>query len=162
SESSTSTSTTTTTSESPTTTSTTATTSESSTTTSTTLPPRASKCTGKQFDVAGRNVRRRVRCYRKAVRNGSMVEDGCLTAARDRSNAAGTKLESPDNDGRRSLDVSEIENIVDVFTDGLVAALEPSGVQVSRCTGEKMLLAAGKVVSKAKCYRKAATKGVSV
>src|SRR5262245_5842682 len=142
-------------------TSTTSTTSESTTTTSTTLPLSGpSTCTGKKFNIAGKKVRSRVKCYSEAVTAGTNVDYPCLTAASDRFSTAWTQLEPLGNDCV-SGDVANVEKLVDVFTDELVTALEPTGAP-SRCTGKKLLAAAQKAASKARCYGKAATKGVAV
>jgi len=143
-------------------TSTTSTTSESTTTTSTTLPQSGpSNCTGKKFNIAGKKVRSRAKCYSKAVTDGTNVDKGCLEAARDRFSTAWTQLEPPGNDCLVSGDVTNVENLVDAFTEGLVTALDPAHAP-SRCTGKKLLVAAKKAASETKCHGKAATKGVDV
>jgi hypothetical protein len=48
-----------------------------------------------------------------------MVDNGCLTAASDRFNAAWTQLEPPDSDCGSQRRVEHRE-LVDAFADGLV------------------------------------------
>jgi hypothetical protein len=145
------------------TTSTTTTVPGGTTTTSTTLPPPGpSKCTGKKFNVAGKKVRNRTKCYSKAVTAGTTADGECLTTASDKFSKSWTKLEVPGNDCRTSGDAAAIESDVDGFVGGLANVLEPSGPQPSRCTSKKLQAAAKKASAMAKCYGKAATKGIGV
>jgi len=138
------------------------TTTSTTSTTSTTLPSSGpSKCTGKKFTAAGKKIKRRAKCYGKAVARGVIVDGGCLMSASDRFGATWTKVDSR-SDCRTHGDVSSIENLVDGFVDGLATALEPNGTQPSRCTEKKIKVAANKTAAKAKCYAKAATRGVGV
>ncbi len=143
--------------------STTTTTGSTTSTTSTTIPSSGpSKCTGKKFGVAGKKVRSRAKCYAKAVTTGATVDSTCLGTATTNFSNAWTKLEATPNDCRTTGDAGTVENHIDAFTDGLVSALEPSGSQPSHCTAKKLNIAAKKAAAKAKCYSKAATKGVGV
>jgi len=121
-----------------------------------------SKCTGKKFNVAGKKVRNREKCYAKAVTTGATVDGACLSKAGTNFSNAWVKLEGAPNDCRTSGDAANIENLIDAFTDGVVTAREPSGNQTSHCTAKKLNAAAKKAAAKAKCYGKAATTGVGV
>jgi len=138
------------------------TTTSTSSTTSTTLPSSGpSKCTGKKFTAAGNKVKRRAKCYGRAVASGAVVDSGCLASATNKFGVTWTKLDVL-ADCRTHNDQSSIENLIDGFVDGFVTALEPNGTEPSRCTSKKIKLAARKAAAKAKCYARAATRGVGV
>ncbi|HLY38789.1 MAG TPA: hypothetical protein VKU61_12185, partial [Candidatus Binatia bacterium] len=143
--------------------STTTTTGSTTSTTSTTIPSAGpSKCTGKKFGLAGKKVRSRAKCYAKAVTTGANVDGACLTTAGTKFSNAWVKLEVPGNTCHTTGDATSIENLIDSFTDGVVNALEPSGPQMSHCTAKKLKAMAKKAAAKAKCYDKAAIKGIGV
>jgi hypothetical protein len=128
------------------------------TTTTTTLPP--SKCTAKEFGVAGKKASAKVKCWMKAVAKGMAVDSMCLMAAETKFGTAFAKV-AAGSDCLRAVGAGSVEDVVDSFIASLTNALVNGGTAASKCTAKELSAAGKRASTDVKCVAKTISKGDS-
>jgi len=119
----------------------------------------ASTCAARKLDASRKKASRKLKCHRKAVRDGTRVDVDCLTKEDtrflDRFARAEERL-----DCLTSGDAAGVEDTVDTLVADLVAALRP--LTPSRCTSSKIVAVDLKGRDKLGCHSAAANTGGAV
>jgi len=119
----------------------------------------ASTCAAKKLDASRKKTSQKLKCHRKAVRDGTRVDVNCLTKADTRFLARFAKAEELP-DCMTTGDAAGVEDTVDTLVADLVAALRP--LTPSRCTSAKIVAADLKGRDKLGCHAAAANTGGAV
>ena len=119
----------------------------------------ASTCAARKLDASRKKASRKLKCHRKAVRDGTRVDVDCLTKEDTRFLDRFARAEERP-DCITTGDAAGVEDTVDTLVADLVAALRP--LTPSRCTSAKIVAADVKGSDKLGCHAAAASTGGAV
>lgn len=91
------------------------------------------RCASTKLRLAGHKANGKVRCHARAVLHGASADAECLARVEEKFQSAWTRIEARGGCVTTN-DADEVEQLVDAFVDGLVAALPASTSTTSSTT----------------------------